>query len=188
MPSTPAAAAATKGIQAKGQPLQQQKEQQMQELQQQQHVTLQQQQHHPHHHQHQQEQQMHKVPKRMVVTTGANDGYYHGLSNFVGSVHYWCVNCPIVVFNLGLSEEHKKTVDTWCNTTLKWRDGIRIKGIHSGHVALPKQYAWKPFAILEAVEEYKADAVLWLDAGSTVTGPLMTTIWPLIRNDGHYLV
>lgn len=130
----------------------------------------------------------HEVPKQMVVATGADDSYFQGLVNFVGSVHYWCAECPIVVFNLGLSEEHKKTVDTWCNTTLKWRNGVNTKGIDSSHLTTPKQYAWKPFAILEAVNEYQADAVLWLDAGSTVTGPLMTTIWPFIRDDGHFFV
>jgi hypothetical protein len=132
--------------------------------------------------------QWHKFPSRLIVATGANEGYYRGLMNLVGSVHYWCADCPVVVFNLGLSEESKEAVNSWCNTTLKWRDGIQIKGIDSNHVTIAKQYAWKPFAILEAVQEHQSDAVLWLDAGSTVTGPLMTTVWPLIREDGHFLV
>jgi hypothetical protein len=124
----------------------------------------------------------------MLHAAGATDGFYHGLTNLVGSVHFWCPECPILVFNLGLSEEHKKTVNTWCNTTLFWRDGIKIQGVDSSHVTTPKQYAWKPFAILEAVEGFKTDAVLWLDAGSTVTGPLMPTVWPLLRDDGHFLM
>lgn len=131
---------------------------------------------------------MHKVPQRLIVATGANGGYYHGLTNLVGSVHFWCPECPVVVFNLGLSEEQKRTVDTWCNTTLKWRDGVKIEGVGSSHTTVPQQYAWKPFEILDAVEEYKSDAVMWLDGGSTVISPLMTTIWPLLRQDGHFMV
>lgn len=44
----------------------------------------------------------------------------------------------------------------------------------------------KPLAILEAVDAYKR--VLWLDAGSTVTAPLRNTVWPLLLQDGHFLV
>lgn len=44
----------------------------------------------------------------------------------------------------------------------------------------------KPLAILDAVDAYKR--VLWLDAGSTVTAPLRNTVWPLLLQDGHFLV
>ncbi len=50
--------------------------------------------------------------------------------------------------------------------------------------ALP-QYAWKPLAIKDAVDEY--GSALWLDAGSTVTAPIELAFEALHR-DGHFLV
>ncbi len=49
----------------------------------------------------------------------------------------------------------------------------------------PLQYAWKPLAIKDAVDEY--GSALWLDAGSTVTAPLGPAFEALHR-DGHFLV
>jgi hypothetical protein len=47
------------------------------------------------------------------------------------------------------------------------------------------QYAWKPLAIKDAVDVF--GGVLWLDAGSTVTGPL-TPVFDALHRDGHFFV
>ena len=49
----------------------------------------------------------------------------------------------------------------------------------------PSQYAWKPLAIRDAVDAF--GSVLWLDAGSTVTGRL-EPIFEALHRDGHFLV
>lgn len=125
----------------------------------------------------------------MVIATGANAQYFQGLQNMVGSVHYWCQECSIVVYNLGLTAEQVDEVGKWCRTRIRWNNGIAVNGTASGHVKQPKQYAWKPFAILETVDEHKGrDVVLWIDAGSTITGPLMNSLYPLLVKDGHLLM
>ena len=47
------------------------------------------------------------------------------------------------------------------------------------------QYAWKPLAIKDAVDAY--GGAMWLDAGSTVTGPL-ERVFEALHRDGHFLV
>lgn len=125
----------------------------------------------------------------MVIATGANAQYFQGLKNMVGSVHYWCQECSIVVFNLGLTAEQVQEVRQWCRTSMRWRDGIEVTDSVDMHVKEPKQYAWKPFAILQAVNEHAGKAVvMWIDAGSTITGPLMSSLYPLLVKDGHLLM
>lgn len=127
-----------------------------------------------------------QVPTRMFVATGGSQ--LRPLANLVGSVHFWCLSCHIVVYNFGLPPDEKEYIEHWCRTTLEWKDGIQVQDLAGQHVAAPEEYVWKPFAILQSVLKYKDAAVLWLDAGSTVTGPIHSTVWPLLRNDGHFLV
>lgn len=107
----------------------------------------------------------------------------------VGSVHYWCEECSIVVYNLGMTATELNETGTWCKVTMKWNDGIKLQGPGTEHVKIPKQYAWKPFAILETVDDYQGRAgVMWIDAGSTITGPLKNSLYPLLINDGYLFV
>lgn len=122
-------------------------------------------------------------PPRLTLATGADSGYFRGLVNIVGSVQFWCPECRIVVFNLGLSEQQLNTVRSWCNVTLEWAEGMpKI----NGETLQPKQYAWKPMAILHAVVTYKV--AMWLDAGCSVSGPLMPTVGKILFETGHFTV
>lgn len=44
----------------------------------------------------------------------------------------------------------------------------------------------KPLAIRHAVETFKI--AIWLDAGCTVTTPLRTSLFPILRKNGHFAV
>ena len=64
-------------------------------------------------------------------------------------------------------------------------DGPHWPATQPSKLATLAQYAWKPLAIKDAVDAF--GSVLWLDAGSTVTGPLGPAFEALHR-DGHFLV
>jgi hypothetical protein len=114
----------------------------------------------------------------LTVATGANGAYFAAMRNLVGSVNFWCPNCTIAVFNLGLSADELAQARGWCHATLHWGDGYA----HGD----PNTYAFKALALQEAVNTY--GAVLWLDGGSTATGPLYPAVMPLLVRDGHFLV
>jgi len=121
----------------------------------------------------------------MIVVTGANSGYFHGLSNFATSLYYWEPHRKMVVYNLGMSEAQLKEVEKYPNLlTLKWRDGFpsSFPPHISGNL---KNYAWKSLAINESVHEH--DSIFWFDGGGTIVGPL-DPIEEIIQLHGVFLV
>lgn len=110
----------------------------------------------------------------MVVATGASDSYFPALKNLVASLHYWEPRALIAVVSLGLSTANYDTASRWDNVCM-----------HSGSEIELKKYAWKPIAIRKFVDLY--GTVLWIDAGSSVRGPL-ASIRQYLTNDGHFLV
>lgn len=125
------------------------------------------------------------TPEYNVVTiaTGSDGGFFSGLTNIVGSIRVWCPECKIVVFNLGLTSSQLDTVKSWCNVTIEWEAGMPMV---DGKVLQPKQYAWKPMAILHAVITHKV--VMWLDAGCSLAGPVMPTLGKILLTTGHFTV
>lgn len=119
----------------------------------------------------------------LTIATGADSGFFSGLTNLVGSIRVWCPECNIAVFNLGLDPHQLKVVKGWCNVTLEWEEGMPKV---DGQVLLPKQYAWKPMAILHAVIKHKV--VMWLDAGCSLAGPVMPTLGKILMTTGHFTV
>jgi Protein of unknown function (DUF1647) len=120
----------------------------------------------------------------MVIVSGADNSYFRSLTNLAGSIRYWAPTLKLVVYNLGMTEEQLRTIEKWGNLLeLKWREGIPSH--YPEHFKMLKGYAWKPVAINESVHEYKQ--IFWLDAGSTITGPITPAI-NITRNTGIFLV
>ncbi|KAL3810788.1 hypothetical protein ACHAXA_006432 [Cyclostephanos tholiformis] len=118
----------------------------------------------------------------LTIVTGANSPFFGALRNLVGSVRYWCPpsRCRIAVFNLGLTDDEINESRAWCGVRVHWSDGY--------HGADPNTYAFKPNAIYEAVTVRYGGAVLWLDAGSTVTGRIYDAVVPHMLDEGAFLV
>lgn len=114
----------------------------------------------------------------LVIATGANSEYFKSLRNLVGSIAFWCPQCRVAVFNLGLTSVELLEIKTWCRTSLHWGRVV----VHKD----PKTYAFKAEAIREGLKLF--GAVLWLDSGSSVTGPIFDAIAPLLYSDGYFLV
>jgi hypothetical protein len=120
----------------------------------------------------------------MVIVSGSNDQYIHALKNLAGSIRYWAPNHKLVVYNLGMSKENLENLKTWVNVLdIKWKEGIPDH--YPRHLHSLKAYAWKPVAINESLHEYKQ--IFWLDAGSTVAGPITEAI-RITQQSGIFLV
>lgn len=122
--------------------------------------------------------------EELVIVTGANSGYFTGLSNLATSARYWAPKICMVVYNLGMEPWQLEKVSSWPNIVeLRWKDGIPKS--YPLHVHSAKKYAWKPLAIQESLEKY--GMVFWLDAGSTLTGPL-DNMQHILEQTGAFLV
>ncbi len=128
----------------------------------------------------------------MVIATGADSKYFRGLMNFVGSVHYWMPGTKVAVFNLGLETKELDAVSAWRGCELRWAgNGPPVNLLVGGkwkycpHVRELKKYAWKPAALVEAVDAY--GTVLWLDAGSDLRGSI-DMVAEILAREGCFLV
>lgn len=125
---------------------------------------------------------------RLAVASGASPFLFAPLQNLVGSVHFWCPDCDIALFSLGLLPAQQSQLQGVCRTRLFWGGVDDDAGVDSRILAArssPHTSAYKPFAIAEALENYPL--VLWIDAGDTVVGPLDRVVLPLLVSDGHLL-
>ena len=118
----------------------------------------------------------------VTIVTAANDLYAEALENLVASAKFWAPEHPVVVYNLGGLDVDK--VRSWSNVAaVEWEDGIPSD--YPPHVHHPKKYAWKPIILNETVHRYHS--VLWLDAGSTLRGPI-DPVEQVLREEGVFLV
>lgn len=131
----------------------------------------------------QQEQQQPRKPADMVVVSGADSSYFGGLKNLAASVKFWAPQRKIVIYNLGMTEAQLDEIKGWSNLkALRWPEGIPQS--LPPHVNMLKNYAFKPIAINETVHDY--GSILWLDAGSTLTGPA-DPVEDILRWNGIFL-
>jgi len=121
----------------------------------------------------------------MVIVTGATATYMIGLTNLASSLRYWAPHHKMVVYNLGgMSVSQIREIESWSNVlSVEWPQGV--PKTYPSHVSRGKIYAWKPIIVNETVHRYSS--IFWLDAGSTVVGPI-TPIENIIQRTGMMLV
>ncbi|KAL7575209.1 hypothetical protein ACA910_018696 [Epithemia clementina (nom. ined.)] len=129
--------------------------------------------------------------KEMVIVTGATDEYFLSMKNLVASARYWAPKHRVVVYNLGGLDSAMDDIRSWPNViAMEWFDnkGDGLGGIPNQfppHVHASKIYAWKPIILEQALKKY--GMILWLDAGSTLTGPI-DPIESIVKRNGIFLV
>jgi hypothetical protein len=121
----------------------------------------------------------------MVIVTGATSTYLKGLTNLCASLRYWAPQHQVVVYNLGgFTADDIRDIEGWSNVkAVEWKAGVPKH--YPPHVKKGKVYAWKPIIVNETLHKYKS--IFWLDAGSTVAGPI-TPIEDVIQRTGIMLV
>jgi hypothetical protein len=121
-----------------------------------------------------------------TIVTAATGEYWRGLENLVASAQYWAPQHKVVIYNLGgFSQDQYNTMKAWPNVAdiQWWPDGIPAH--YPAHVHVGKIYAWKPLILNETLLKYKS--IFWLDAGSTLAGP-MDAMQTVLEHQGIMLV
>lgn len=119
----------------------------------------------------------------LVLVTAVSAGFFDAFCNLVESVRYWEPEILLVVYYLGgLSKSQIAKIDGWENVLLQWRDGVPAP--YPAHVHRLDTFAWRPIIIHDSLLAYKS--ILFLEAGSTLTGPL-DPIQDVLEKDGIFL-
>jgi len=115
---------------------------------------------------------------KLTIATGATGNFYDALKNLVGSVHFYCPpdKCNIAIFCMSLSPDQVSELRILNDAKLYWTDRALTTDANT--------YAFKPQAISEALIDF--EHVLWLDAGSTVSGRIYEAVFPLLKADGYF--
>ncbi len=118
----------------------------------------------------------------MVIVSAANEAYFSGLLNLVGSMHYWSPESQIIIYDLGLTDSQLREIAHWRNAHLVQNFfGNEIPA----HCKQLKLYAWKPVILLDAIQQN--EAILWLDAGSDIRASI-EPIKISLETEGHFFV
>jgi Protein of unknown function (DUF1647) len=124
----------------------------------------------------------------MVIVTAADAHFYRPVLSLIASAQYWAPQCQVVVYNLGgLDRQQKQSILQQPNVlSLEWQHSNGIPRHYPHHVHQDLQnYAWKPIIIQQALAKYQM--ILWLDAGSTITGPI-DKLQDIVQRTGLFLV
>ena len=102
----------------------------------------------------------------------------------ISSAQFWAKGNKFVVYNIGLTAEQKDWIRNQTNVvSLEWSNGIPER--YPRHVqSRTDNYAWKPLIHQETLLLYKM--VLFLDAGSTLTGPIDFVV-DVLKRTGIFL-
>ena len=132
-----------------------------------------------------------KANETIYICTGANSKYFSHLLNFIGSLHKTNFDSlkEVMVFDFGLTVREKKQLESIkktvvCNLEKTHPDILKFFTLPSGHNVLG-WFAWKPVALHQALQKYQH--VIWMDAGTTVLGPLDDLMNHVIQN-GYFLI
>lgn len=125
----------------------------------------------------------------MYFCTAADDKHFPLLLNLLGSIHqhnFYDVE-KILVYDLGLSEIHKKQLQNIKRVELcevEQTNPDILKDIETGlNRKVKGLFSWKPVIIKDALERYPY--ILYLDAGTTILKPL-NELFKHIKQNGHF--
>jgi hypothetical protein len=116
----------------------------------------------------------------IVMVTAASHQYMARLRNFVGSMHVWEPEMPIVVYDLGLHEEDRIEMACWRGVTVRRLDWAALPA----HFQMLFNFAWKMAVIVDSLRH--ASAVIVLDAGAEIRRPLDGILLDLHRR-GYWI-
>lgn len=124
---------------------------------------------------------LHQSFPEFAFVTFATDGYFDALENLIGSLKVWGRHVPILVYNMGLSPEHRSFIAGLENVQLIHFNFSQ----HPPHLKFMHNYAFKPLLLLDALQ--RAKMILSLDAGVEVRGSLQRVV-QAIDTVGYFFV
>lgn len=118
----------------------------------------------------------------MVIVTAADQTYFGGLINLIGSIHFWNPEVQVMVYDLGLESRLCEEIGKWRNVTFV--PGFLLRDLPS-HCRKLNVYAWKAFVIQDALAQH--ETILWLDAGTDLRSSILP-IQLCIQQQGYFFV
>jgi hypothetical protein len=106
-----------------------------------------------------------------TIVSGASSNHYRSLNQLLRSVRKWCPTVRLVVWDLGLTEQEVCALETTFAISVRCFNYSKYPAYFDIRVNAG-EYAWKPALLGETVQDISDGAVLWLDAGDVVVGPL----------------
>jgi hypothetical protein len=124
------------------------------------------------------------VASMLLVTSCDSSKYFARLMNLIGSAQYWEPDLEVVVYDLGLTPADLATVRSWRNVI-----AVHAVPFHElpAHVRHLRQFAWKPWVMLDALRRYYPRAILYQDAGQELRQRI-DAVRELVARDGHMFV
>ena len=113
------------------------------------------------------------------LVTAASHHFFPFLKNLVGSVHFWESSLPVIIYDMGLTEEERKEIRRWKDVSLRTLDWSK----QPQHVRDLYTYAWKPLVIQDALSRCEQGMLLYQDAGQEIRQPL-DQLKEIIKNEG----
>ena len=95
---------------------------------------------------------------RLVVVTAFSSNHFKEAQDMIASTQHSLPNTRIIVYDLGLSEDEKLAVNSFCNVELR----LYNSSIYPAHADELFTYAWKPIITAEVSREY--EVILYGDA------------------------
>jgi Protein of unknown function (DUF1647) len=108
-----------------------------------------------------------------TIITGASSNHYNILKKMLRSVRQFHSKdqVELVIWDLGLTEEERKSLETEFNTVVRIFDYSKYPSYYNIQVAAG-EYAWKPALIKETRQSLGQRTYLWLDASDRILQPL----------------
>ena len=112
---------------------------------------------------------------RLVVMTGISSNHFKESRDMIASVQKFLPNTKLIVYDLGLNDNQRKTMLTYCNVELRT---FHFE-LYPPHVKELFKYAWKPIMHRDVAEEY--EVILYGDASMRLKGNFKDTVLPLLQ-------
>ena len=110
---------------------------------------------------------------RMVAVTSLSSNHFNEARDYFGSLQLYYPRTKIVVYDLGLSEDERRTLKTYCNVA-EIRPFRYEK--YPAHVRSLLLYSWKPLVVQEASKDF--EVILYGDSSVRM---LSSDMSPAIR-------
>ena len=105
---------------------------------------------------------------RLVVVTALSSNHFDEAQDMIASVQSNLPNTTIVLFDLGLSDSHRKSISEKCNVEIRKFDFNKYSNVPT--VKNLVSYAWKPVIIKEISLDY--EVILYGDTSLRVLRPV----------------
>lgn len=112
---------------------------------------------------------------KFKVVSAISDNHFQEAVDSIGSFQAHMPQTPILVYDIGLSSDNLKVLQSFCNVETRKFNFSK----YPRHVWNLINYAWKPIIVNEVLSADDVEVILWSDASTRLMRPLMPA-FPLL--------